>query len=94
METHPATTGRPETAMEAAKRPVTELAGPYGHPFHPILVTVPIGAWVVAFVFDLISRTTPTGGRDLTFLGQLLAGPGEGGAMPNPFAGASDGNPY
>lgn len=25
-------------------------------------------------VFDTISRTTPTGGRDLTFLAQLLAG--------------------
>jgi uncharacterized membrane protein len=60
METHPGTTGigAPETAMEAAKRPVTGLAGPYGHPFHPILVTVPIGAWVVAFVFDLISRAS------------------------------------
>ncbi|AZN72399.1 outer membrane protein assembly factor BamE [Georhizobium profundi] len=46
-------------------------------------------------VFDLISRTTPTGGRDLTFLGQLLAGPGEGGgAVPNPFGQTSDGNPY
>jgi uncharacterized membrane protein len=43
---------------EAAKRPVTALAGPYGHPFHPILVTVPIGAWVAAFVFDVISRTS------------------------------------
>lgn len=38
------------------KRPVTVLAGPYGHPFHPILVTVPIGAWVSAFVFDVASR--------------------------------------
>lgn len=38
------------------KRPVTVLAGPYGHPFHPILVTVPIGAWVCAFVFDVVSR--------------------------------------
>ena len=38
------------------KRPVTVLAGPYGHPFHPILVTVPIGAWVSAFVFDIASR--------------------------------------
>jgi uncharacterized membrane protein len=37
------------------KRPVTVLAGPYGHPFHPILVTVPIGAWVSAFVFDVAS---------------------------------------
>jgi hypothetical protein len=39
-----------------AKHPVTRLAGPYGHPFHPILVTVPIGAWVASFVFDLASR--------------------------------------
>src|SRR5438309_1705468 len=48
----------PEAATDAGKRPVTALAGPYGHPFHPILVTVPIGSWVVAFVFDLISRTS------------------------------------
>lgn len=40
-----------------AKRPVSAvLAGPYGHPFHPILVTVPIGAWVASFVFDLGSH--------------------------------------
>jgi uncharacterized membrane protein len=32
------------------------LAGPYGHPFHPILVTVPIGAWVCSLVFDVGSR--------------------------------------
>jgi uncharacterized membrane protein len=32
------------------------LAGPYGHPFHPILVTVPIGAWVSSLVFDIASR--------------------------------------
>ena len=38
------------------KRPVTRLAGPYGHPFHPILVTVPIGAWVASFAFDVASR--------------------------------------
>jgi uncharacterized membrane protein len=44
------------TPQQEAKRPVTPLAGPYGHPFHPILVTVPIGAWVVSIVFDLVSR--------------------------------------
>jgi uncharacterized membrane protein len=38
------------------KRPRSVLAGPYGHPFHPILVTVPIGAWVASLVFDLISK--------------------------------------
>lgn len=32
------------------------LAGPYGHPFHPILVTVPLGAWIASGVFDVISR--------------------------------------
>lgn len=40
--------------LEQAKHPVSSaLAGPYGHPFHPILVTVPIGAWVASLVFDL-----------------------------------------
>ncbi len=40
-----------------AKQPVSAmLAGPYGHPFHPILVTVPIGAWAAALVFDIASR--------------------------------------
>jgi len=40
--------------MEQAKEPISAaLAGPYGHPFHPILVTVPIGAWVCSLVFDI-----------------------------------------
>ncbi|MFL5333978.1 MAG: DUF2231 domain-containing protein [Geminicoccaceae bacterium] len=44
-------------SLDDAKRPVTALlAGPYGHPFHPILVTVPIGAWVCALVFDIASH--------------------------------------
>lgn len=33
-------------------------------------------------VFDMISRTTPTGGKDLTFLQQLLSG-GSGAAAKN-----------
>jgi uncharacterized membrane protein len=41
------------TAMRRAKEPRTVLAGPYGHPFHPVLVTIPIGAWVASLVFDL-----------------------------------------
>ncbi|HZN76829.1 MAG TPA: DUF2231 domain-containing protein [Micromonosporaceae bacterium] len=39
-----------------AKRPVTILAGPYGHPIHPAVVSLPIGAWVASFVFDVGSR--------------------------------------
>ena len=40
-------------AMDAAKRPRSRLAGPYGHPFHPIAVTLPIGAWLSVLVFDV-----------------------------------------
>ena len=43
------------SALRRAKRPRTPLAGPYGHPFHAMLVTVPIGAWTGALVFDLVS---------------------------------------
>lgn len=43
-------------SSDNAKRPRTPLAGPYGHPFHPILVTVPIGAWVASLVFDIASK--------------------------------------
>jgi uncharacterized membrane protein len=49
-----------------AKHPVSALAGPYGHPFHPMLVTVPIGAWIASLVFDLGSRVVSKPG----FLGQ------------------------
>lgn len=43
--------------LNDAKRPVSAaFAGPYGHPFHPILVTVPIGAWVSSLTFDVASH--------------------------------------
>jgi uncharacterized membrane protein len=45
-----------------AKDPITVVAGPYGHPFHPILVTVPIGAWITSLVLDIGSRASDTPG--------------------------------
>ncbi|MDR2986415.1 MAG: DUF2231 domain-containing protein [Nocardiopsaceae bacterium] len=39
-----------------AKRPMTVLAGRYGHPLHPMLVTVPVGAWIASLVFDVASH--------------------------------------
>lgn len=56
MTTQPTPIGPSLGHRKDAKHPSTVAAGPYGHPFHPILVTVPIGAWVAAFVFDLVSR--------------------------------------
>ena len=38
-----------------SKKPRSPLAGSYGHPVHPIAVTLPIGAWVCSLVFDFIS---------------------------------------
>jgi len=45
-----------------AKHPVTVLAGPYAHPLHPILVTVPIGAWAASLIFDIASHLTHPAG--------------------------------
>jgi uncharacterized membrane protein len=43
--------------LRQAKQPVSAaLTGPYGHPFHPMLVTVPIGAWTTSLVFDIASH--------------------------------------
>jgi uncharacterized membrane protein len=52
---------RARTDEAHAKHPVTRLSGPYGHPFHPILVTIPIGCWVASLVFDILSRTADDG---------------------------------
>ena len=47
--------------MRQAKRPVTGLAGPYGHPLHPAAVAIPIGCWTASLVFDLGSRFVADG---------------------------------
>jgi uncharacterized membrane protein len=43
------------------KRPRNVLGGAYGHPTHPILVTIPIGAWVSSLVFDIGSHIVDDG---------------------------------
>ncbi|MGB3409691.1 MAG: DUF2231 domain-containing protein [Microthrixaceae bacterium] len=45
-----------ERARAAAHRPGTAVSGPYGHPFHPLLVTIPIGAWVCTVALDIASK--------------------------------------
>ncbi len=44
-----------DTPLRRAKRPASPLAGPYGHPFHALAVTVPIGSWVAAVLFDIVA---------------------------------------
>jgi uncharacterized membrane protein len=68
-----------DTPLRRAKRPATPIAGPYGHPFHPLLVTVPIGAWLMAVIFDIVAfagddpAAFTTGARWLYGIGVLAA---------------------
>ena len=75
---------------EQAKHPTSAmLTGPYGHPVHPILVTVPIGAWVASLVFDIASRLV----TDPGFLVQgstWLIGLGVLGAVAAALVGSLD----
>jgi uncharacterized membrane protein len=81
--------GSPARLAEV-KQPISAaLAGPYGHPWHPLLVTVPIGAWIASLVFDVGSYVVPNGGylvqgsRWLIALGVL-------GALAAAMVGALD----
>jgi uncharacterized membrane protein len=67
--------------VEQAKQPVSAaLSGAYGHPLHPILVTVPIGAWVCSLVFDIASHIVDRPGS-LTEGSEWLIGIGIVGAL-------------
>lgn len=60
-------------SMAAAHRPSLAVSGPYGHPIHPLLVTVPIGAFVATLAFDVASIAIEgrAYGRPATWLAAL-----------------------
>jgi uncharacterized membrane protein len=64
-----------------AKLPISTVAGPYGHPFHPILITIPIGAWTSSLVFDIAARANSAGSRPLVDASYWLIGIGIIGAL-------------
>jgi uncharacterized membrane protein len=76
--------------VHEAKRPVTPVAGPYGHPFHPILVTVPIGAWVCSLIFDIASKVNSDGTPALVDASYWLIGIGIVGALVAALFGLAD----
>src|ERR687893_2179710 len=53
-----------------------------GHPLHPVLVQVPVGAWVSAGLLDAIPRLRPAA--------TVLIGTGVAAAVPASLAGAAD----
>jgi uncharacterized membrane protein len=73
-----------------AKEPLTVAAGPYGHPFHPILVTVPIGAWVCSLIFDISTRVNSAGSAPLTDASYWLIAIGLIGAVVAALFGLLD----
>lgn len=75
---------------ERAKQPLNAaIAGPYGHPFHPILVTIPIGAWITSIVFDIGSHVVDDPGF-LTQGSQWLIAIGVLGALLAACVGFTD----
>jgi uncharacterized membrane protein len=71
----------PTTTPGIRRKRYSKASGPYGHPFHPILVTVPIGAWVASLVFDIASRVKDEGAPDLVHGAYWLIGIGIIGAL-------------
>jgi len=67
--------------VHPAKRPRSALAGPYGHPFHPIAVTLPVGAFVSSLVFDVLTHTRAHGLPYLVDGAYWLIGVGLVGAL-------------
>jgi uncharacterized membrane protein len=62
------------SSLDVVKHPASALlAGPYGHPFHPMLVTLPIGAWLCSVVFDVASHVATEGAPLATGARWLLA---------------------
>lgn len=79
---------RAKAGPHAAKHPRTPVAGPYGHPFHPVLVTVPIGAWVSSIVLDVVAMAGDNEG--LAEASQWLIGIGIVGALAAALFGLMD----
>ena len=59
---------------------------PLGHPVHPLLIQVPIGSWLSAFLLDLV----PGGGPGLRRSAHLLVNIGVLTAIPAAIAGWVD----
>jgi uncharacterized membrane protein len=72
---------QPTTDVRADKRPASAIAGAYGHPIHPILVTLPIGAWIASLVFDIASHVVDAGADGYRDGAELLIAIGLIGAV-------------
>jgi uncharacterized membrane protein len=77
------------SAHRRSKRPAAVLAGPYGHPFHATMVTIPIGAWVTGVVLDIVALAADDGDPYL-LAGRWVFGVGVIGALAAAALGLMD----
>ncbi len=66
------------------------IAGPRGHPFHPLLVPLPVGAFVSSLIFDLLTWTRADGLPYLVDGAFWLIGVGLIGALVAALFGIAD----
>ncbi len=59
-----------------------------GHPLHPVLTDIPVGAWTAAFVFDVASAAT--GSESLDRAATASIGVGLAGAVGSAVTGLTD----
>jgi len=59
-----------------------------GHPFHPVIVTIPTGSWVLTGLFDLLGATSGDDGYDRA--ADVTAGVGLAGAVLAAASGIND----
>jgi nitrite reductase/ring-hydroxylating ferredoxin subunit/uncharacterized membrane protein len=82
--------GRAYEAAGPAGQPIQNfLHGTWlGHPLHPLLTDVPIGAWTIGLTFDLLDGVA--GRRELGAGADLAVGVGVAGALAAAAAGGTD----
>jgi uncharacterized membrane protein len=66
------------------------LAGPEGHPFHPFVAPVPVGAFVSSLIFDILTHTRADGLPYLVDGAFWLIGVGLIGALVAAIFGVQD----
>ncbi|MGE5359625.1 MAG: Rieske 2Fe-2S domain-containing protein [Bacteroidales bacterium] len=59
-----------------------------GHPLHPVLTDIPVGAWTAAAVFDAAAAVSPNVGLDRAASGAILVG--LAGAVGSAVTGLTD----
>ncbi len=78
-----------ESGGAAAKKVQNALNGVWlGHPLHPVLVGIPIGAWTSAVILDLIEEVT--GSRKLNAGADAAIAVGIAGAVASAATGLTD----